>query len=176
MPFPAGVTTRQLRFGNAFANPDGGALGMRVTFTPNRNLVWAATGDPGVMRSFKAVAGLGQTGTISPPVTDQAGWRVPGGGVLSVAGGLQAFLYDVSVEFLDEVGNAIEKLDVFEYALLTGDGSPIDLDLALPFTGDDGHQVSIVDVWSAQIAAAQAAAAAAAASAQSLTIAGTVTS
>lgn len=137
MAFPAGITLRQIRCGVPFANPDGGGLGMRATFTPQRTLIWGPTGDPAIKRAFPIAAPVGGSGIASVPVTDQAGWRLPGGGSISVADGAQAFLYTVLVEYLDEKGHVIDRLDPFDFAVPTGDLTPIDLDLSLPSAGSD---------------------------------------
>lgn len=143
MPFPAGIVTRPVTIGIPFGMADGEQYAMQVTFTPDRALIWAATGDPGVARSKTVLTAPGVSDTVSLPVTDQAGYRNHSGAV-SVAGGAQAFLYKVTGEYQNGKNRKVaDAFDPFLMALQAGDLSPIDLDLQVPFTGTTGPTVLI---------------------------------
>lgn len=165
MSFPPGVQLREVTFGVPFALANGDDLVMEVTFTPTRSMVWAATGAPAIARGFKATNSVGLQGSISVPVTDQAGWLDGNGGALSVAAGAQTHLYVVDILYKDQSGTIIAKAPTRNLPLPAGDLSPVDLDLLIPVSTTAGVALSIPDTWSTAIAAAQAAADAAQAAA-----------
>jgi len=145
VPFPVGIVTREVTIGIPFGLADGEQYAMQVTFTPDRALVWAATGDPGIPRPKTITTSPGVGESVALPVTDQAGYR-DRAGAISVANGAQAFLYRIEGEFQDGANRRIgAAFEPYLMALPAEDLSPVDLDLQVPFTGENGQVVEIPD-------------------------------
>jgi uncharacterized cupin superfamily protein len=164
MAYPAGVITRPVTFGPAFELEDGDTAGMQVTFKATRpGVLWLATGSPAVSTQIVRNANDGAEQTVNLPVTDQEGWGDGDGNVIDPGEDGNVFLYIVTVIFTQDgrtIAGAQPRSKVV--AVPQGDGSPLDLDKLLPLTSPGGTVVSVPDIWSEQIAAAEAAAVAAA--------------
>lgn len=163
MAYPAGVITRPVTFGPAFELEDGDVAGMTVAFKATRpGVLWMATGSPAVSTAITRNADDGVEQTVYLPVTDQAGWGDGDGNAIVPGEDGHVFLYSVSVVFTQN-GRTIPGAQPRSktIAIPAGDLSPIDLDKIVPLTSPGGTVVSIPDIWSGQLEAAQAAAEAA---------------
>lgn len=153
MTYPAGVVTRQVNFGTAFATVTGNVTGMRLTLRPDRpRMIWVATGSPAVGIEHEWEAANGAEWTMSLPVTDQDGWSDGAGGMIDVSDGRHSHLYVGEGCFTDSQGRRVGGgFTVGPFALPTGDLSPVDLDMLIPVTSTPGTVVSIPDRWSATL-------------------------
>lgn len=163
MAYPAGVITRAVTFGPAFELEDGDVAGMTVAFKATRpGVLWMATGSPAVSTAITRNADDGVEQTVYLPVTDQAGWGDGDGNAIVPGEDGHVFLYSVSVIFTQNgrtiAGSQPRSKTI---AIPAGDLSPIDLDKIVPLTSPGGTVVSVPDIWSGQLEAAQAAAEAA---------------
>ncbi|MET0886293.1 MAG: hypothetical protein ABWX92_07565 [Mycetocola sp.] len=166
MAFPAGVITRAVTFGPAFELEDGDIAGMTVAFKATRpGVLWLETGSPAVSVAITRNANDGVEQTVYLPVTDQAGWGDGDGNEIVPGEDGHVFLYSVEILFTQN-GRTIPGAQPRKktIAIPQGDLSPLDLDKIIPLTSPGGTVVSVPDIWSGQIEAAQAAAEAAAAS------------
>lgn len=163
MTYPTGLILRTVKAGAAFGGGTGDAYGVDVTLTPDKYMVWAATGQPAVIDDGKIVASDGAEGAANFVCTDQGGWEDGHGGVYEPDADGHYFLYNVVYQ-ITKNGKKFGKPVISNtlYALPQGDGSPVDIDLLIASTTDDGGTtVLIPDTWAAQIAEAVAAAEAA---------------
>lgn len=164
MAYPAGVITRPVTFGPAFELEDGDTAGMQVTFKATRpGVLWMETGQPAVSTQIVKNADDGVEQTVNLPVTDQTGWGDGDGNLIVPGADGHVFLYIVTVIFTQNgrtIPGAQPRSKVVP--IPQGDLSPLDLDKLIPLTSPGGTVVSVPDIWSEQIAAAEAAAVAAA--------------
>lgn len=159
MALPPGVITRPWLVRNAYNEITGDAYTTQIQVTPDRSLVWAATGAPAIATTVVLPPDF--TDSIAVPVTDQDGYRTPGGDPISVANGAQSHLYNVVVSYFDPVsGKQVGKpVTLNGFANPQGDGSTIDLSLAIPSSDPvTGVTITIPDEQTQLIAQAQAAA------------------
>lgn len=162
MSYPPGIITRPVTFGPAFELEDGSTAGMTVTFKATRpGLLWRATGQPAVSVAITRSANDGLEQTVDLPVTNQTGWGDGDGNALVPGTNGHVFLYAVEVTYT-RAGRAIPNMKprTKNVPIPAGSG-PLDLDDLVPLTTPGGSMVSVPDLWSAQVAAAQEAAAAA---------------
>lgn len=159
MAYPAGITLRTVKVGGATALESGEPLTITVRFAASRPLIWGATGwrFPSVVHE---VAGtVGNEISVDLPITNQAGWRTNSNQVIDVsAAGSYTHTYTATVTTTAN-GRVVSQDVIGPFALPTGDGTPVDLDLTLPTTTVAGGVVQVPDTWDAKVAAAEAAAA-----------------
>jgi hypothetical protein len=156
--FPADVTTRNITSGFPFGLVgDDDDLVLELQLTPSRSMVWASTGSVAVGRKIVQRSQPGQQLVVPVAVTDQAGWLDGAGNAISVAGGGQTHSYGAKV-YIKNGATVVAEFPTKNIVVPTGDGSDLDLDLMLPLSTVGGVTVSIPDVWSEQLAAAEAAA------------------
>lgn len=156
MARPDGMILTRLTFGTASTVVSGTPLGMRVTFAPTSDLVWAATGDVFVAWEETVAATSSGRGHVLLPNPDQNGF-VDGAGNT-----IRNFAYKATAEYT--LGGQIVTRNQKYVTWTAADTGPIDLDLLIPVSTSPAVTVYIPDSWSAQVAAAQASAQAAAAS------------
>jgi hypothetical protein len=164
MAYPAGIITRPVTFGPAFELEDGEVAGMTVAFKATRpGVLWTATGSPAVSVAIVRNADDGVEQTVNLPVTNQDGWSDGDGNAIIPGEDGHVFLYSVEIVFM-QGGRTIPGAQPRKktIAVPMGDG-PLDLDSIIPLTSPGGTVVSVPDIWSGQVEAAQAAAEAAAA-------------
>lgn len=162
MAYPAGIITRPVTFGPAFELEDGEVAGMTVAFKATRpGVLWTATGSPAVSVAIVRNADDGVEQTVNLPVTNQDGWSDGDGNAIIPGEDGHVFLYSVEIVFT-QGGRTIPGAQPRKktIAVPMGDG-PLDLDSIIPLTSPGGTVVSVPDIWSGQVEAAQAAAAAA---------------
>lgn len=142
-------------------------MGMTVQLTPSRSMVWRSAGSPAIANRFIATSADGLEGSVTVPVTDQAGWSDGTGNAISADAQSQMFYYTIQVTYTQNgktvtpsTGNPAAK----KIAIPSGTG-PIDLDDLIPLATPGGITISIPDSWSQQLSAAQKAATDAATSA-----------
>lgn len=163
MAFPTGLPTRQVSFGSAVILEDGTPLRMVVEIQADRSLTWKPTGQPLVSygRTFSAEEGTERTMPL--PVTDAEGYvnpdtRQP----VDVSDGKQSHSYSGRVVYYLGI-KEIKRASFGPFVLPVGDGSVVDIDTIIPFTGPTGVTFSIPDQWTDLVERAEAAAAEAAA-------------
>ena len=163
MAFPEYIPTRTVSVGGAFALETGDPLAVSFSLESTRSLIWSSTGFRFESTGASAQAEIvGGEALLELPRTDLAGWRdaSTGAAIDTSAPGSYSHQYHGTLS----VGGRTYAIAPF--ALPAGSGV-VDLDVLVSAPGVDGGQVSIPDLWSAQVAAAEAAALAAAASAAS---------
>ncbi len=132
MPYPAGLITRDVSFGQAVVLESGSPLIMRVTIEASRSLLHRPTGSPLVSTmTFFQSGDLGSR-TLSLPVTDSEDMGLGNGQPIALNPGEATHLYTATMEYLDAA--TMKPLPgeqprvVGPFALPTGDGSVVDLD------------------------------------------------
>jgi len=164
MALPTGIVTRAVQFQIPFDEITGASLSQRVTFTPNRSLIWSATGQPAIALPFAAVSSGGEITSFNVPVTDQLGWEDGDGNAIIPNAENQTHGYDVMVEYMRGT-RVISTAAIKTVVVPTGD-MPLDLNEMVGVDSATGVTIYIPDRWSEQLAAALAAAAAAQQSAE----------
>lgn len=135
MALPSGIQTVEIRFGPAFSLATGRPLSMRVTVTPARSAVWAATGAPLIGMLESATAPAGDEGSITVPNPDQTGFTDGQGSTV------RGWTYDITVEYLDDgtlASRAVSKTIGFAASNVT-----VDLDSMIPTTSSVGTVVYV---------------------------------
>lgn len=144
MPYPAGVVTRPVSFGGAFATETGDPVEMRVTIRASRSMVWMPTGSPVVALGADFIATDGSETTINLPVTDQEGWGDGTGGSIPVGGpnNYHSHSYTATVGYYK---NGIERnrTTIGPFVLPQGDGSTVDMDNLVVTPNSEGESVFI---------------------------------
>jgi hypothetical protein len=142
---PTGISTTQITFGTALTNVKRLDLGMKVTFTPTSNLVWAATGTVIIALPEAAASGSDGNGSIELIDPWQTGF-VDGNGNQIINWG-----YSTTAEYTAG-GQTILKTPEKIITWGPDDPGPIDLDLLVPVPAQSGIIVYLPDAWSADIA------------------------
>ncbi len=160
--FPAGVTTRKIEVGPALDLTSSVSYAIRVMIEPSRALIWNSEPVLGPLKVYTIPAG--EAGFIELPVTNQSGYRDEKGNVIDLEPGQHAFYYKMSVFYLRN-GSVVKQNPAARVILPAGSGN-VDIDEMVHYTSSvAGGTISVPDLWTSQLAAAEAAAEAAANSA-----------
>ena len=160
--FPEGVTTRKIEVGPALDLTSSVSYAIRVMIEPSRSMIWDS--EPVLVPLKVYTIPAGEAGFIELPVTNQSGYRDEKGNLIDLEPGQHAFYYKMNVFYLRK-GSVVKQNPVARVLLPTGSGN-VDIDEMVHFTSAAaGGTISIPDLWSSQLAAAEAAADAAANSA-----------
>lgn len=164
--FPEGVTTRKIEVGPALDLTSSTSYAIRVLVTPSRSLVWESEPVLSALKVYTIPAG--EVGFIELPVTNQSGYRDGKGNLIDLEPGQHAFYYKMNVFYLRN-GAVASQNPPMRVLLPAGTGN-VDIDEMIRYTSAAaGGVISVPDMWSVQLAAAEAAAEAAAASAAQVT-------
>lgn len=160
--FPEGIITRNIEVGPALDLTSSTSYAVRVMVTPSRSLVWNS--EP-VLSGIKVyTVAAGEIGYITLPITNQSGYKDNNGNLIDLEPGQHAFYYKLNVFYMRN-GAVVSQKPAMRVVLPAGGGA-VDIDEMIQFTSSAaGGVISIPDMWSEQLAAAEAAAEAAAASA-----------
>lgn len=160
--FPEGITTRNIEVGPALDLTSATSYAVRVMVTPSRSLVWDSEPVLSGIKVYNVPAG--EIGYITLPVTNQSGYKDTNGNVIDLEPGQHAFYYKIDVFYMRN-GSVVSRRPAMRVVLPNGLGA-VDIDEMIQFTSSSaGGVISIPDMWSEQVAAAEAAAEAAANSA-----------
>lgn len=160
--FPQGITTRDIEVGPAIDLTSSTSYAIRVMVTPSRSLVWNSEPVLSGIKVYNVPAS--EIGHITLPVTNQSGYRDTDGNLIDLEPGQHAFYYKVDVFYLRK-GAVVSRKPVMRVVLPAGLGS-VDIDEMIQFSSSAaGGTISVPDMWSEQLAAAENAAEEAAASA-----------
>lgn len=160
MAWPAGIITRTVNAGAPVILEDGTPCDVEIDVKASRSLVWNGVPLVSAKRTFK------NKDTFEPqfaiPVCDQDGYRDGQSGqpIATLVDGAVSHRWQITMRYVDpNTRKEISTRTVGPFALLTGDGSPVDLDTVVSTPGTaEANPVYIPDMWSEQVAAAQAAA------------------
>jgi len=151
MSYPVGLATKQVSFGQAVVMESGVALGMRVTITASRSLVYRPTGQPLVQQStmFTADQPAG-TRILTLPICDSTDMGTGNGQAISITGDQVTHTYMARIEYLSPTGGTLPGASgsrlVGPFVLRTSDPATVDLDdmiLAEPGGPSEGIPVYI---------------------------------
>ncbi|WP_459982616.1 right-handed parallel beta-helix repeat-containing protein [Nocardioides sp. AN3] len=150
--------------GRAIEN-EGAPIALTATLTANlpkrnngqaRRLTWAGTGNQWHSSpTVKNVNAGEQIQFDNVPATNSTGWRLDGA-VPDLGSTGHVFTYTLMVS--GRLGAKTIQLLSITFVLSESDPDTIDVDTLLEAGSTTGATISVVDIWSAQIAAAQAAA------------------
>ena len=144
MPFPVELERLTATFGSATAFPAATDLKIRVKVTPDRHLVWQATGQRLIARPEISEAAPGMQGTIELVKPGQAGLTDGKGNIVT------DFVYTVIVEYIEIDGTGDENVVATGSKIVgwhVGDPEPFDLDTAIPVGTTVGGVISLPDTW-----------------------------
>lgn len=136
MALPAGMTVFQVTFGVAGVLGVEEPLGMNITATASTSAIWAATGQPFLLKKQAATAPVGQSGSMTLINPDQDGF------INSFGQSIRNWTIAFEIVYVDAGGNKVGSA-AKNLAYLTSMGSPIDLDLTIPVSTSAGVVVDI---------------------------------
>ena len=169
MTLDSGMVAKSVTAGTGRAIENEGApIALTATLTANlpkrnngqaRRLTWAGTGNQWHSSpTVKNVNAGEQIQFDNVPATNSTGWRLDGA-VPDLGSTGHVFTYTLSVS--GRIGVKTIQLLSVNFALSESDPDTIDVDTLLEAGSTTGATISVVDIWSAQVAAAAASAAAA---------------
>ena len=136
MALPAGMSTFTVTYGVAGVLGVEEPLGMKVTVEASTSAIWAATGQPFLLKKQTSTATVGQSGSMTIINPDQAGF------INSLGQQVRNWTLAFTIEYID-AGNTVVGRASKNLAYLTSMGSPIDLDLTVPVSTSAGVVVDI---------------------------------
>lgn len=163
LPYPEGLTTRQIIIKGASSLEGGQALVRKALFEASSSLVWLPTGWVFEQVDRLVVSPLGSDFAVPIPVTDlNMKWGVadrPGSVIDTSAPNAHSHSYRVTVSTWDDTETVRLAIRVYDDVFIpTGDLSAITLESMVPVESVEGRVVLIPDMWSEQVAIAVAAA------------------
>ncbi len=132
MPYPAGLPTRDVSFGQAFSIEGGALLAMRVTIEASRDLIHRPTGSPLIAVETAILSDVSGNRTITLPITDSGDMGTGDGQPIALEPGEVTHFYTGKVEYLDADTHrplkGVAARQIGPFVVPGALASPIDLD------------------------------------------------
>lgn len=170
MARPSGIAVRTCTIGVGFGQESNADLGATITVKSSEpELVWAATGSPGVSDPVTITIEPGAEASFDLIPTDLTGW-LKNGAPVDVSDGRQSHYYTITVQWTkpDSFGRPkpVGPAMVYNRVVVPSGSTPLDLDTVVQWTGATGQTISLPAELTTAVTDAQTYAAQAATSAQ----------
>lgn len=153
---------RDVSFGTLASNEAGDDLGAVVTVTASvPALVWQETGESLVSVTLSEKFDPDEELLVPLIPSDLSGWLLNGEAIVVDSTQPASHVYDVTIQAQDQNGAPVGSPIRADGLLVPSGTGKYDASSFIRYTGPTGVTISIPDLWSEQVAAAQAAAEAA---------------